>query len=230
MRHANRIRLSSFASGRALRYRHRHERMAQLSYRWLQLRANRRLLQANCALERAVALIRGEAHRWASGSQPVASLAGTLQHRLERLLHETTHRRQPFTPTPAVFRVQVDDTLWQAEMANLRITAVLSRLVEWAVGKAWDEVEESLPGSGWLRYDLSGRALAAAGVDPEAEQRRVRAEVAELTDGLRLNVALRVGELLRRQIADALYAWSDEALRVSSSVESRLPFYCRTTA
>jgi hypothetical protein len=187
----------------------RRTRIAILYRKLLEWRADYSLLQANRALERCTAVIREETRAWAQTDKCLKSLEAQLELRVSvALLTVTGVNMLPALNLPAMV-TDSHTANWTADLAELNRTATLVRVVNWATKLSWKAVEEMLPGNQWLRYDLGQRALTAAGVDVDAEQRRLNEEMVSLRFGIRLNLAVRVEQALSGQVATALYTWSD---------------------
>jgi hypothetical protein len=201
----------------------RHTRIAVLYRKLLEWRADYALLQANRALVRCNAVIRDETRAWAHTDQCLKSLEARLEQRLSAaLLPVTGVKILPALTLPAMAMDRYMAN-WTADLAERNRTATLVRVVNWATQISWKGVEDLLPGNEWLQYHLGQGALTAAGVDVDAQQRRLTEEMVSLRVGLRLNLAVRVEQALSAQVATALYAWSDARSPIMPNAASPAP-------
>jgi hypothetical protein len=186
-------------------------------------RADYALLQANRALERCTTVIREETRAWAHTDQCLKSLEARLEQRLSAALLAVTGVNILPALTLPTMGMDSHTANWTADLAELNRTATLVRVVNWATKLSWKAAEDLLPRNEWLKYDLGQRALTAAGVDVEAEQRRLNEEMDSLRIGRRLNLAVRVEQALSGQVATALYTWSDALAPSMPNAASRAP-------
>lgn len=181
-------------------------RMTTLYRRWPQWLADRRLLLANRALRCCRATFQREIPVWVDGGLPLAALRFRFAGQLADVLRSVgcTLPLPPAPPLPDAW-----DKPGQAETAGLTRTARTLAVVRWAADRAWQPVEQALPGNAVFRYDLGLRLLGAAGVDVNEHRHRIAAQLQAHRRGARLDLALALQRLLLAQAAGLLYTWSD---------------------